>query len=148
VKAILSDKRANPPGDILDISLQRDSRVVKSVLSDDRVQVASANILQALILENRFSFQLLLLRRSVLTQVSSSDPDLKEPKATFNDLIARIQRLNTFRLKRLSKFVCGDVARLCLDFVPDLYCHGEPPFTTSPSGTKTLLFDTDSVSSL
>jgi ankyrin repeat protein len=127
VKLLLADERIDVSADS-EFALQEASRcdyveVARLLLSDRRVDPLSVSQLTSYAHLNRVILSLHLLRRSVRI-------DFQTQASTFTDeldytlFVADIEKIESQRKALLdAQLLVSDLSALCLEYVPDLFCH-------------------------
>jgi hypothetical protein len=136
VKVLLADQRVDPSADdqysIRKASQYGHSEVVKLLLADQRVDISLLplpSFPQVL--------ALFLLRRSYRIALKPSD---FEQQPGLRPLVADIEKIESQRKSLLDAHLISDLSSLCLEYVPDLFCHLDDPLSSLIDSAKGDIF--------
>jgi ankyrin repeat protein len=123
LKVLLSHPRVNPSIDnqlLIRMALgsnRTTTEVVKLLLADQRVSLSGLRLDQ---LPHPHTFALLALRLTFRKNVTSQNLPLTSDHTT---VIQHIDQIDKERKSWLDDYLVSDLSSLCLEYVPDLFCH-------------------------
>jgi ankyrin repeat protein len=122
VKVLLADQRVDPSVQdqqaIRMATLKGHTEVVRLLLADQRVNPTGLD------LSCSPELALCLLRRSFRLEISKQlSPQLRDFQSILLAFIAEIEKIDSQRKALLDNYLPSDLSLLCLDYVPDLFCH-------------------------
>jgi ankyrin repeat protein len=125
VKLLLADPRVDPSAQhqysIHWASSQGHAEVVKLLLADQRVDISGLSCPSDLVLV------LFLLRRSFRLGLKPTDFDRN---SHLRSVLADIEKVEAQRKALLDAHLISDLSSLCLEYVPDLFCHLDTPLSS------------------
>jgi hypothetical protein len=130
VKLLLADKRVDPSADdqypIRSATGQAHTELVKLLLADQRVALPSSWPLSKV---SPDVFPLFLLRRSIRRKLTKSKQQ-NQPDCDFTSVVTNIKQIEAQRKALLEQYLIPDLSKLCLNYVPHLFCHLDAEIST------------------
>jgi ankyrin repeat protein len=123
VKLLLTDPRVDPSvsNQYPLVTAKNDHPdVVKILLADQRVCIPISPLFTW---PFSLSFALFVLRRSFRVAFRAASDTTDTHQAIFRSVAANVEALDSERKFLLDAHLLSDLSSLCLDYVPDLFCH-------------------------
>jgi hypothetical protein len=119
VKLLMCDKRVDPSLAVILASTKGHADVMKLLLADQRADISGLLPSSPLVLS------LFFLRRSFRLQVPAKRKTLKSYFPDFPSVLVEIEQIEAQRKAFVDAYLSFDLSlsKLCLDYVPDLFCH-------------------------